>query len=203
MALEPLTVNQLVGRNIWRLRDARGWSQPALAGRLQTLTGDKGKRTKTKDRDRWNGGLVSRCEWPPLDEDGAGGYQREIPLQDVVSFARAFKVSAVELLTPGPDETVILGNDELPSDAFMWLIFKGERPEEWFGDLFAELGRLVGEGKFAGWVTEQALSQGAPGEAFLPSEREALASEDFDEFLGQTTRGKPGGIRPLKGDHDE
>lgn len=181
MTYETLTVNQLAGRNIWRLRTAeeRAWTQPELARRLQELTGEKRERKGKGAVDKWNTHRVSRSEWPP-DNDPKVDYQRDIPLDDLIAFCRVFRVTMLEILTPHLSESVKAGGGQvLPADAFLWLVFRGDSPEAYFSELQTELSRLVVQRKFAGWVTAEGLMK---TETFTQEEADIVASEAFSRW---------------------
>lgn len=171
--LEQLTANQLAGRNIHRLRVARGWNQLDLAARLAELTGKPWRKDK-----------ISRCEWPEghIVKKKGGDYQRMLSPDDLIAFARVFDVTPVELITPREGESVHVGDAVLPADAFMWLVFHQGIPESYFSDLKRELERLVAKGKFAGWATKERLVSAAGGQAFTEWEAQALASDEFFEW---------------------
>ena len=126
---EEISVNELVARNMLRLRRHRGWTQAELASRLAVQTQEK-----------WDATMISKTE----------KHQRKLTLNELVALALVFGVSPVDLLTPEPDEHIKIGDAVMPRDVYLQAVV-------YFPGIFSKLRRLVAEGKFSGWGTVDRL----------------------------------------------
>ena len=113
---KPITINQVIGYNVWRLRSGHGWSQKDLADRLT----EEGGPT-------WSHSKVSRTEALRNDVSGPPGSTRQLTPDELVLLARVLRVSLVTLLTPQPGTRVMVGDRPERSDDFFLLTFRLHR----------------------------------------------------------------------------
>ena len=100
---EAITVNEVVARNMTRLRKARGWQQKDLAERLEARTGEK---------------------WPDYTISRAESGQRSFSVDELTALCRVFQVPIFELFVVEDKSTQVdLGLSAVSADDYHQLIF--------------------------------------------------------------------------------
>ena len=130
----PITANELVAKNVLRLRTDKGWKQKDLAERLSAQT-----------RRSWDFSMVSKAETG----------KRKFSPDELVAFVRVFQIPLYELFLTKDDELVDMGGVPTRAGDFFELIFwmpqsyrknitrhlYGEMPQEGLPSAATQLGR--------------------------------------------------------------
>lgn len=158
--MEAISVNEVIGRNVRRLRGDRGWTQRELADRLSDWIGE-----------RWDVSTVSRAEADPKHGKPA---RRAYTADEIVALALIFGVSLIELFTPANGDRVRIGNQDTSTAE----LAGGEtflRSVVYFPHLADRLNQAVLEGRFSGWATVDRLKEAG----FEDWQAEVLAAADW------------------------
>ena len=104
-----LTPNQIVARNMKRLREDHGWSKKRLAERFNQRGYPNWTATMV-----WDAENADRPDPPDDLPDSTGPRERRKPrrftVDDLVALSRVLKVSVMDLLTPEAGEVIHAGS---------------------------------------------------------------------------------------------